>query len=68
VALRDCPQTINPSDSEALFEEVSSGFEVAYADAVGASKPDERSRKGFEEDGFRVCGQSLRWNINAGLL
>jgi len=61
--LRDCPQTINPSDSETLFEEVSSGFEVAYATgAVGASKPDERSRKRFEEDGFRVCGQSLSKN------
>jgi len=60
MGLRDCPQTINPSDSETLFEEISSGFEVAYATgAVGASKADERSRKGIEEDRFRVCGQSL---------
>lgn len=55
----DCLKSINSSDSKVIFDEISPGSEVTYAEgAIGAEKLGERSRKGPEDDGFRDFRQS----------
>ena len=59
--LRGCLQSISSPDSQAIFDEVSLDAALAYAEgAIGDEATSERSRKGPEDGGFRLCRHPLR--------
>jgi rfaE bifunctional protein nucleotidyltransferase chain/domain len=57
---RGCLQCINSSDSKVIFDEISLVGESTYSEGdIGDEASSERSRKGPEDDGFRLCRHPL---------